>query len=406
MAKQLSPYHPLNLMPTLKKERKSRPGETDVVPLLDYYQWMLIGNMTIGTPAQTFSVAFDMWSSDLSVIDVNATDDYDGWVCTDDDYCEYDGTYDDTDDAVRVTHAVSDKQLYNASASSTSATSNGKFTSDWRDTGVMVGDKINIGGLSANVSFGDITTVNSWIGDYPMDGILGLSPKPSNNSGMSNLLKQLSGSLALPVLTMHINRSAEYNYRSSNASSTSAQIVLGTNSLPQCNANNWKSINLNPQSADQYAPFVVNATAISSANSTGCNSHVQVNHPVWFVDGFYSMIVSHQVEELFVKASGAVFNQTSRWYTVADVSKAGDVNITLADGEVLTLKPQDYIVPYKGINYLEVYGWYREDDARYADMPMFIGQQWLNSRCLSYNINVNTLSITDALPNNGNPTTQ
>jgi len=176
--------------------------------------------------------------------------------------------------------------------------------------------------------------------------------------------------------------------------------VLGTNSLPQCNANNWKSIQLNPQSVDQYAPFVVNATGISSSSS-GCNSRIQVNHPVWFVDGFFPLVTSYQVEELMVQASGAVFNQTSGWYTVPQMSNSTSVNITLVDGNVLTLSPQEYVLPYNGINYLYVYGYYNEDDASYADYPIYVGQQWLNSRCISYNINVNTLSITDALPNNG-----
>jgi len=354
------------------------------VPLLDYYQSWLVGNITIGSPAQTFAVAFDIWDSDLSVIDVNANV---SW-------------------SSNSTYYLSKKNLFNTTASLTAQVSNGNMTNDWADSGVIVNDNINIGGLSVNANIGDLTTVNSWLAWYRLDGLLGLSPKPSNNTGLTNLLKQLSGSLAMPVLTMHVNRSSEYSWWDSRyAADTDAEIVLGTNSLPQCNNNNWTPIQLNAQSVDSYAPFVATATSVAS-KSTGCNSFVKLNQPVWFVDFFASMIVSYQVEELFVQASGAVFNSTTGWYTVAQMSNASSVNFTLADGNVLTLSPQDYIVPYQGINYLYVYGYYNEDDANYADFPIYIGQQWLNTRCISYNVNVNTLSITDALPNNGKPTTQ
>jgi hypothetical protein len=144
----------------------------------------------------------------------------------------------------------------------------------------------------------------------------------------------------------------------------------------------------------------LNTTSIASS-LTDCNTNVKLNHPIVFVDSFSWMIVSYQVEELFVKASGAVFNNIIGYYTVSDMSTATNVNISLADGNVLTLKPQDYIVTYDGVNYLFVYGYYNEDDTNFSDFPINIGQQWLNNHCISYNINMNTLSITDAMPNNG-----
>jgi len=353
---------------------------TTAVPLLDYYQYWLIGNITIGSPAQTFAVAFDIWDSDLVVMDANAN----------------------VTNSRNSTYTLSKKNTFNTTASLTAQVSNGNMTSDWRDNGVIVNDNINIGGLSLNADLGDLTTVNSWLPWYAMDGILGLSPKPSNNTGLNNLLKQISGSLAMPVLTMHVNRSYDYNSYINGrfANTTDAEIVLGTNSLPQCNNNNWTPIQLNTQSVDQWAPFIVNATSVSSS-MTGCSTLVKLNQPVWFVDFFSVMVVSYQVEELFVKASGAVFDSSSGWYTVPSMSNATSVNITLADGSVLTLNPQDYIVAYSGINYLYVWGYYNEDYTNYASYPVFIGQQWLNNHCISYNINVNTLSITDALPNNG-----
>jgi hypothetical protein len=377
MAKSMSPYHPLNTMAAHKTRHAFRPGETAATPLLDYYGWWLVGNITIGSPAQTFAVAFDIWDSDLSVIDVNANVTWAG----------------------NSSYYLSKKNLFNTTASQTAQVSNGNMTNDWGDNGTIVNDNINIGGLSLNVNIGDLTSLSSWLPFYRLDGLLGLSPKPSNNTGLTNLLKQISGSLAMPVLTMHVNRSYENRWL---ANDTDAEIVLGTNSLPQCNNNNWTPILLNAPSIEHpiYAPFVATATSISSSLS-GCNSFVKLNQPVWFADFFYPLIISYQVEELFVKASGAVFNQTSGWYTVPSMTNATSVNITLADGSVLTFNPQDYIVSKNGINNLYVWGYYNEDDTSYADYPIFIGQQWLNNHCISYNANVNTLSITDALPNNG-----
>jgi len=347
---------------------------------MDYYQWMLIGNITIGSPAQTFAVAFDIWDSDLSVIDVNAN----------------------FTRSRNSSYWLSQKNLFNATTSLSAQVSNGNITNDWGDKGVIINDNINVGGLSLNVNFGDLTTVRSALGYLSLDGLLGLSPIPSNNTGIVNLLKQISGSLAMPVLTMHLNRSYEYDGWTDGefANDTDAEIVLGSNSIPQCNSNNWMPIQLNPQSVDNWAPFTVNATSIASSLS-GCNTNVKLSQPIVFADWFSWMIVSYQVEELFVKASGAVFDSDYGMYIVSDMSNASNVNISLADGNVLTLKPQDYIMTVDGVNYLFVYGWYNEDDTHYSNRPIYIGQQWLNTHCISYNINVNTLSITDAMPNNG-----
>jgi hypothetical protein len=385
IAKTKSPYHPLNQMAAWKSRHASRPGETSAVPLLDYYQWFLVGNISIGSPPQTFAVVFDIWDSDLSVIDVNANVTW----------------------SSNSSYYLSRKNLFNTTASLTATLSNSNMTNDWNDQGVIVNDNINIGGLSLNADLGDLTTLNSWLPWYRVDGLLGLSPKPSNNTGLVNLLKQLSGSLAMPVLTMHVNRTTNYDWWTGGryANDTDAEIVLGTNNLPQCDNNKWTPIQLNTPSLEQYAPFVVNATAIASSKP-GCNAQVKLNQPVWFVDWFSVMVVSYQVEELFVQASNAQFNSSSGWYTVPDMSNATSVNISLADGSMITLNPRNYIVPYKGINYLYVYGWYNEDDTNFSDYPIYIGQQWLNDHCISYNVNVNTLSVTDALPNNGNPTTQ
>jgi len=54
-------------------------GQSSPIPLAYNSTWLLIGNITIGTPPQTLQVSFDMYERDLYVFDVNAVV-YDPWT--------------------------------------------------------------------------------------------------------------------------------------------------------------------------------------------------------------------------------------------------------------------------------------------------------------------------------------
>jgi len=155
----------------------------------------------------------------------------------------------------------------------------------------------------------------------------------------------------------------------------------------------------------------VNTTSFSIAgpgvNGPCDNSVTTASHSLKLVDSYSYMSVSVQVMNVFKKASGAVYNSSSYGDFTLDCSTVDSlpsVNIGLGDGNTLVLAPWDYIVfdPYYNVCFLNVYGYYDEDNSDYSDSDIRLGLSWLTRHCISYDINANTLSYTDALPNNGN----
>jgi len=132
-----------------QKYRAFRSLVTPDSPLTNYNDTEYIGPITIGTPAQHFTVVFDTGSSNLWVPSIKCTD---------------------------VGCAGKDK--YN-SASSSSYKANGKPITIQYGTGSMSGilaqDTTNVGGVNVvNQVFGEATTLAKFFAGQPLDGILGL----------------------------------------------------------------------------------------------------------------------------------------------------------------------------------------------------------------------------------------
>ena len=283
---------------------KTSSGQSVTVPVEDYWQWYLIANLTVGIPAQQMRVAIDFYSPDLQLIGVNATirGDYD---CGDDssdcyEYANSDGSSDSSDD----------KNEYNASASSTSYSNGANFTSYW-NSGVVVSDIVNIHGLVSNMTFGSLSYVNDWDLPYiPADGYLGLAPYPSQ-SNITTVLNQLVPSLDKPLVSIRLQRDIDDGA----GNKTVAQISFGSNQLGECQNGNSLKLGLNSVE-DSSLPPTFNATGFTIVNanaSDACASNaVQAAHPIMIVDFFFPIFCSIQLQELFVSASGAYFNNDEK----------------------------------------------------------------------------------------------
>jgi len=314
------------------------------VNMTDFYEFALIANVSVGTPAQNFSVKFDLWSSDLSVVDATATFDSADYGCQDSSASNICSTENAN---------IQKKNLYNTSASSTYTATKKKFVG-WEDgdTGKQVKDVFTEGSNSTQLTFGDLTQVGLWLEYIPvMDGVQGLSSAKSyKNKGMTNVLGQISSTLASPVVTIHINRSVAEYIAGVRYPHTDAEYLFGSNALPQCNQANWQTISL-------FKPFallaIANATGITydGADANGCNTNTVFNNGklITPIDSFMPMEVSVQAFEAFRLATNAVFDYKLGWYTT-DCNNLGNVpnvNIALSDGNSLSLKPADYVINYK-----------------------------------------------------------
>ena len=65
-----------------------------------------------------------------------------------------------------------------------------------------------------------------------------------------------------------------------------------------------------------------------------------------FDDYFASIRTSYQVQQIFVDAAGAYFNESSNSYMVncGSMAKVANVLISMDDGMVITLTPKDFII--------------------------------------------------------------
>jgi len=275
------------------------------------------------------------------------------------------------------------------------------YGTSYRDLGNATSDVVNIGGLSQTMTFGDLTQVGYNYYYNPIDGVFGLSGGNSSNK-LPTALQQIASGLAQPIVTLHSNLSYYYT--------ADAEILFGSKALPQCNQSNWQTISLMTPTRYRTSPWVpANATSISIASpgvAGGCDNFVNATHPLQFTDNSWKTTVSVQALNVFKKASNAVFDASVYGYTVdcAQIPNLMNVNIGLADGNTLVLTPQDYTYysQWSGKCYLMVTGAYDDGDTTNSWYSIRLGQLWLNRHCVSYDINANTLSYTDALPNNGN----
>ncbi|GBE79639.1 acid protease [Sparassis latifolia] len=135
-------------------EKRQKEPLTDESNDLDW-----AGPVSIGTPAQTFTIDFDTGSSDLWVPSSNCTSS----VC-------------------------SSKHKYTSSKSSTSSKKTGTFSIQYGDGSTVSGpvftETVNVAGIkSTGQYFSPVTTLSSSFANDPIDGILGLAYPALSNLG-------------------------------------------------------------------------------------------------------------------------------------------------------------------------------------------------------------------------------
>jgi len=334
-------------------------------------------------------VKYDFWMSDVEVIDVSAI--------------ECDSYYNTQEQSYSIECQAIDqvKDYYNATASSTFSNLTNEFDGYNTQVGYVAQDNANIDGVQINsFQFGVLNVVDYWLDQLPLDGVLGLAPVASSN-GINNVLSQLVPNLDSSVITFHIKR--PFGKKTATGKDSSAQIALGSNQLTQCNATGWQTYTqLNDVNSDYTVsfppPFQSSAMTIAPQWLSGdCMNGIVAAHPVLIIDQFYPITTSFQGLQVFQKAAGAVWNAQAGYYTVSSMASAGNVNLTLADGQALVITPKDYTLKIGKYTYMYVLGLWDENDPGQADNYVVLGQQFLNTRCISYDINANTLSITNAL---------
>lgn len=285
-----------------------------------------VGNVSLGNPPQTLRLKFSFPLSNLYVIGPNAS--------------YYSKKY-------HTFTPVTNKQIYNASASSSYAVVNGSnfsFDHNWRN-GTVGLDVLQVGdGLqNATVSVEIVDTVYERMRHHPYDGEFGLSSVIAGNTS-STLLSQLQSSLDSPVFTLFLN-----DTHGSAKAVRSGRITLGGLAPDLCQSD-WVAVANRSGSIDHNFPeFTVTSASITlPGDQGGCDRHVDVPTTVHLHPSTGPMRTSIQMLELFAQACNATLNRTTRFYELSpdQVANAQPVYLHLANGETLRMDPDDYIAEY------------------------------------------------------------
>jgi hypothetical protein len=338
------------------------------------YGYALAGNISLGSPAQEFTVKFDFYSPNLYVIDRDA---------------QYSNSYSKNTN-------VTGKQTYDPSATNSLLVVNVNFSSNYNFlNGSVVSDLLTVGdSLEAAVMFMDTTLVKSYMKNYPYDGTFGLSSVPAKGRS-TTLLDQLQYSFDSPAVTLSLDSCF-------GTDNCTGQLTLGGLASDICQGNSWAELTAPVNTSSPSAPVlpvfnVTGASTMAVGDSNGCAQRVDIPLTVYASINTGTVYTSYQVHELFVQASNATFNRTSRHYELTDdqVADAQPVNLHMDNGAAIHLFPEDYTRTdaTTGKRILNVYGYYNAHE--YGHSSLTLSLSFLSHHCLSKNFHTGVWSITD-----------
>lgn len=268
----------------LIKQHQSRIEQlnTGSQPFIDYYDDFYLGNITLGTPAQTMTIVLDTGSSNLWVIDAACN----SQACN---------GYPDSGFV---------KHKFDTTKSSTYQAETRKFSIQYGSgscSGHLAKDTLNFGGISVDAQeFGVADHLAEVFGYQPVDGILGLGwPKLAVDNvvpPMQNALPQLDQ----PIFTVWLDRKLKISEGGSGG-----LITYGDVDKQNCDA----TINYVPLSAQTYWQFPLDSFSIGDFSESKKAQVISDTGTSWI--GAPNSVVSG-----VVKATGAKFDWENELYTV------------------------------------------------------------------------------------------
>jgi hypothetical protein len=391
---------PSRLLPKESKfpgAKATNTGSSGNVPVENYYDYMMIANISVGTPAQTVRVNINPSYGYLKIVADCASNvpshlvekakkpssDYSS------DYTFGSGSGSSSSEAGAQCDNYG-KLTYNARKSSTAA----MLKAIDRPAGTMVNDVVKLSDLGLNLTLVDSNAVNFGMTfDYlPIDGFFGISSTLPNDT--LNVLNQLVGQLDKPVFVLNLYRNFnKYMHKKMDPTDVN-EITIGTDQANGCSSD-WQYHALGDLGS-RYDGFV-NVTSIFSTAADGRSNWMSATRVVNFANYFAPLYVSYEVEELIVNATGAQWDDDLEWWTTPcdQVASGQNVSMNVAGGGVITLTPKDLHVKYTGVCYMYVYGFYKENDAKAANYAITLAQQFGNNHCVASNFGDNTVGISN-----------
>ncbi|KAI1698515.1 eukaryotic aspartyl protease domain-containing protein [Ditylenchus destructor] len=245
-------------------------------------------------------------------------------------------------------------------------------------SGHLGSDVLTIGSTSSRVTVGIYDKIGWCYEDGPTDGRLGLSTGTSKlGKDAPSLLREIVGQLDQPIFTIWHNRTRD--------GTGEAQLTLGAEDTEHCRFDWAYAPRVIVSNYNGYSyNYAVNATQIRAFNSNGSLTASWPNTTLVNVrNDLYSPSASIDVFNLFLNASNTApvyDSKIGKWVVNCDLSKIGNVVISVGNGASVVLTPSDFTVcnSYFDACYVTV------TDYKYGNFLTF-GRHFLNSHCIAYN---------------------
>lgn len=329
---------------------------------MNVHQFRRWGNLSVGTPAKSFQVAFNLQSTDFWLIDVNAT----------------------IDESDRQRKKI----RYDSSQSTTASSLNRSFKFTSGPVGQLYTDIVSIAGIQVpSVPFGSASggVPSQYLRDRydalcPIDGQFGLSPSAgTTDQNISSPLNALTNALSKPVLTVY-----------------TTGVTIGGQNLGSITFGAENTVNCVP--AYSYVPLAEPGQWVVGLQSVlvgGQKLAMQLSPKLKVLeDGLYMNGPKAQMDKLARKLGANVPTEIGSFYTLPR-SKCDNMqsmpNVTIVVGQAagggkmaqVVLAPKHYMeVSATGDCRLL----FMDNESMSYDNQYFnMGQQFLFNRCVALN---------------------
>jgi hypothetical protein len=336
--------------------------------------YVLVGAVSVGSPAQSVNVMIDVWNQDFVFLEA----------------------------ADSAGNAVDGR--YNYSASTSASTTGQAFYAEYGAVSgtFTISDTIQFNSVSiGGLTFGDDPNYTDSITRAGVAGVIGLSPNANpSDTNLTSFGAQLATTTAVDTPVVSLSFVLSSYSTTSNSLASSGQVTVGAEDGSACTAGTYTYVT-NTGGASYATGFRVdsiNGTTPGgdSISLTVADNRVTAIGPMY--PGFYG---STDFVQLLVNASGLT-DQGNGYFeanSCDDVQNMGSLTLNLAGGSTLTLAPADYIfqnVTSDGTTkcgaYFYTYG-SAETDSTTAAYPLALGQSFLNNHCYAHNYADGTIGI-------------
>lgn len=376
----------------------------DEVGELDFDDVLYLSDITIGTPAQTFTVVMDTGSANLWVPGKECGQGGTG-VCGDECQgflCQYlcdksccNGEMAPFMYKANAKNPCDTKRKFDGAASSTYDKDGKSFSIQYGTgscSGYIANDKVCVGNVCVKTGFGVATNLAAFFADQPLDGILGLAFQALAVDGIKPPIQAMIDQHLLPnpYFTVWMTETHKDN-------TTGGLITVGDLDTTHCDSH----IDWVPLSSATYYQVTLDGVRVGASELTGeevvLSSSSEGKSQEAISDTGTSLIAGppQQIQEIAEKLGGTLDREQGVYVVPCD-------NVKKLPPVIFTLDGKDYPVSAK--NYVDIFS--EEDPRCFLGFQPFrsafgpswiLGDCWIREYCQVYDMGGKRLGLAKAL---------